>query len=181
MILLHSLNTWGQTWQQGSVSGISSPASKKIACHTYQLAAVLGPWPILPWRTAKRSAGLTALQGWHIPRTKALGASITVSVAVTLTSWHSALEAMRKDRCEHHGLSFFPCEMILLAVIPLHLWQSLTTFSGPDLQLVPPGLDETMTLIYAGWWPSPSLLYFESVSYSRAWWFASCLLGEHIY
>lgn len=31
----------------------------------YQLAAVLWPWPILPWRTAKRSASLTALQGQH--------------------------------------------------------------------------------------------------------------------
>lgn len=72
-MLFHSLNTWEQTWQQESMSSVSSPASKKTARHMFQLAVALGPWPILLWRTAKRSAALTALQGCHILRTIAPG------------------------------------------------------------------------------------------------------------
>lgn len=122
IMLFHSLNTWEQTWQQGSMSSISSPASKKIARCVYQLAAVLGPWPILLWRMAKwSSAALTTLQGRRTLRTKAPGAGTAVSVATALTSPHAAPAAMREDRHEHHPLSCFPCYVILLAVIPLHL------------------------------------------------------------
>lgn len=92
-----------------SISSISSPAFKTIARRLYQLAAALGLWPILLWRTAKWNAALTTLQGRHIVRTKVPGASITMGIATALTSRHSALAAMREDRHEHHPLSFFPC------------------------------------------------------------------------
>lgn len=109
IVLFHSLNTWEQTWQQGSMSSISSPASKKIARSVYQIAVALGLWPVLLWRAAKWSIALATLHGRHILRTKVPGASVTVSVATALTSRHSILPAMRKDRHANHLLIFFPC------------------------------------------------------------------------
>lgn len=144
IMLFPSLNSWEQIWQQGS---ISSPASKK-SCLCVPACSSAGPVPYFAVEDGQVKSCSRNLAGQPHPQNSSTRARITVSVAVALASPQCS------SSNESRQMYASSTELLSLLRDPAgsgssaHLLLSPTIFTGPNL--VPPGLDETMTLIYSG-------------------------------